>query len=152
MSGLDVRSNDLPASIKLSNPKDAVGTRKAPMSVVPAQPLMELGLALAEGARRYGRHNYRAAGVRASVYYDAARRHLMAWWEGQDVDPDSGLSHLVKVMACMTVLRDSQLRANWTDDRPPAALNPNWIAELNIKAAALVDRLPDAPAAHTELK
>jgi len=52
---------------KDTNPKDACGTKKVPFSVLPWQVLAEIGLALLEGARKYGRHNYRVAGVRASV-------------------------------------------------------------------------------------
>ena len=82
---------------KATNPKDAVGIKKVPLSTVSSKVIMEMGLGMLEGARKYGRHNYRVAGVRASVYYDACMRHLMAWWEGEDIDPDSGLHHIIKV-------------------------------------------------------
>jgi hypothetical protein len=128
---------------KSSNPKDAVGTRKTPFSTVPAGFTAELGLALLEGARKYGRHNYRVIGVRASVYYDACLRHLTSWWEGEDIDPDSGLPHLVKAAACLAVIRDAQMNDKCTDDRPPP-LPEGWLRSLNEKAAELIDRLPDA--------
>jgi len=129
-------------SSKESNPKDAVGTKKSPFSTIPAGPIAELGVAMLEGALKYGRHNYRAVGVRTSVYYDAALRHLTAFWEGQDIDPDSGLPHIVKAMACLTVLRDSQIVGNVVDDRPPSYPD-NWINGLNQKAAELIDKYPN---------
>lgn len=135
---------------KDTNPKDAIGIAKVPFSTVPAQVIAEVGLAMMEGALKYGRHNYRTAGVRASVYYDAALRHLMAWYEGQDIDPDSGLPHVVKAMACLAVLRDSQIQGNWVDDRPPKTPG-DWVKELNAKAEALLGKYPDAVPAHTEL-
>jgi hypothetical protein len=104
---------------KLTNPKDIVGVRKAPMSTVPANVLAEIGVAMLEGSVKYGRHNYRAAGVRSSVYYDAVMRHLMAWWEGEDIDPDSSMNHITKALSCLTVLRDAQMQGMCTDDRPP---------------------------------
>lgn len=128
---------------KETNPKDAVGIKKAPMSCVSAAVLMEMGLAMMEGARKYGRHNYRASGVRASVYYDAAMRHLMAWWEGEDVDPDSGLSHITKVLSCLSVLRDSQIMGNGVDDRPVRLPNGINTVELNKKAADLIEKYPE---------
>src|SRR3569832_2708438 len=88
---------------KPSNPKDAVGIKKAPLSTVSAPVIAELGVAMLEGARKYGRHSYRALGVRASAYYDATMRHLMQFWEGEDVDPDSGLSHITKAIASFVV-------------------------------------------------
>jgi hypothetical protein len=113
------------------------------MSCVPAEVLLELGLAMQEGARKYGKFNYRVAGVRASVYYDAAMRHLMAWHEGEDIDPDSGVSHLTKAMACICVIRDATFRNHFVDDRPPS-LPSGWQSDLNKKASDLIDRWPDA--------
>jgi hypothetical protein len=136
-------------TLKDTNPKDAVGVRKAPLSTVPAGVIAELGLAMLEGARKYGRHNYRIAGVRASVYYDAAMRHLLAWFEGEDIDPDSGLSHITKAIATLAVLRDSMQQGNWQDDRPPRAPH-GWLADLNKIAGAIIDRLPDAKDPYTE--
>lgn len=135
-------------SSKPTNPKDALGIAKVPFSVIPAPVIGELGLALMEGALKYGRHNYREAGVRASVYYDAAFRHLSAWWEGQDIDPDSGLSHVAKAMASLTVLRDSMMRGNWADDRPPP-VEGDWVAGLNIGAKALLEKYPNPKEAVT---
>lgn len=127
---------------KPSNPKDSVGIKKFYYSVIPWNVIGELGVALLEGALKYGRHNYRGVGVRASVYYDAALRHLTTWWEGEDIDPDSDLSHITKAIASLTVLRDSMLRNNWSDDRPPRT-DPEWTKELNKRAAALVDKYPE---------
>lgn len=137
------------AATKATNPKDAVGVRKAPLSTVSAPVMMEVGLAMLEGARKYGRHNYRVAGVRASVYYDACWRHMMAWWEGEDVDPDSGLSHITKAIATLTVLRDAMIHECWVDDRPPRTKD-GWIEELNTKAGEIIDTHPNAKEAFTE--
>lgn len=124
------------------NPKDAVGSGKVPFSTVPAPVIAEIGLAMLEGARKYRRHNYRVIGVRASVYYDAAQRHLTAWWEGEDIDPDSGLPHIVKALSTLTVLRDAQIMGKQNDDRPPVA-PAGWVAELNAKAKAITEKYPN---------
>ena len=129
--------------IKQTNPKDAVGVKKVPFSTVPAPVIAEVGLALLEGARKYGRHNYRACGVRGSVYYDAAWRHLTSWYEGEDIDGDSGLNHVVKAIACLVVLRDSMLLENWVDDRPPK-VKQGWVKEMNKKAAEIIEKYPNA--------
>lgn len=135
---------------KDTNPKDAVGIKKVPISTLPCGPILLAGLAMLEGARKYGRHNYREAGVRASVYYDAVvGRHIMPWWEGQDTDPDSGLNHIDKAIAGLFVLRDSMLKGNWIDDRP--IRNIIDLPELNAKAAEIIGRYPDAKAPFTEV-
>lgn len=136
---------------KETNPKDAVGIKKAPVSTVSAAVILETGVAMAEGARKYGRHNYREAGVRGSVYYDATVRHLMAWWEGEDIDPDSGLSHITKAIASLAVLRDSMIQENWTDDRPPATPE-GWMTKLNEATARLIEKYPHEVAPVTRKK
>src|ERR1044072_7806824 len=122
---------DFAMNVKDTNPKDAAGIRKVYFSTVPLAvfarasiPLLspvvaEAGLALLEGWCKYGRHNYRIAGVRASVYVDATLRHLTARALGQLIDPDSRLPHLVKAIASITVLCDAMMNGKWTDDRPP---------------------------------
>lgn len=136
---------------KETNPKDAVGVKKGYLSVIPLTVLYELGLAMLEGARKYGRHNYRISGVRGSVYFDAAHRHLAAWFEGEDTDPDSGLSHITKAIASLTVLRDSMIRKNWIDDRPPSS-DPNWMVEVNKKAEEIINKYPEAKEAFINVK
>ena len=133
--------------VKATNPKDAIGCSKVPFSVIPGRVMGELGLALLEGAAKYGRHNYRVSGVRASIYYDACLRHLTAWWEGQDTDPDSGLPHVVKALACLTVLRDAETQGKLTDDRPPSSPE-GWIQDLNDRAKALLTKYPEPKAPH----
>jgi len=131
---------------KPTNPKDVIGIRKAPMSTVPANVLAEMGVAMLEGAAKYGRFNFRVAGVRASVYYDAAMRHLIAWWEGEDIDPDSGMSHITKLLACMAVLRDAMHQGMWSDDRPPRS--KPFYQQLNTTAGDILDRHADKKPRH----
>lgn len=132
---------------KLSNPKDAVGVRKAPMSTVPATVTAEVGVAMLEGACKYGRHNYRAVGVRAAVYYDAANRHLRSWWEGEDIDPASGIHHVAKAIASLVVLRDAMIQGMLTDDRPPPAPE-GFFDSLDAKAASIIDLHADKAPHH----
>lgn len=135
---------------KPSNPKDAVGIKKVPASTIPAPVIAELGVAMLEGALKYGRHNYRSIGVRASVYYDAVMaRHMPAWWEGEDIDPDSQLSHITKAIASLVVLRDAMMRGNWVDDRPPKSKD-GWLDPLNQRVIALLEKYPEPKVAYTE--
>ena len=115
----EVTISSIPEHTKESNPKDAIGSTKPPIANVPLSVISEVGMALAEGAWKYGSSNWRVIGVRASVYWDATFRHIKAWWEGEDVDPDSKLNHITKAISALMVLRDAMIQDNWTDDRPP---------------------------------
>ncbi len=138
-------------SNKPTNPKDAVGIKKSRFYCnLPANVSREASVAMMEGSMKYGRHNYRVAGVRASVYYDAAIGHINDYWEGQDIDPDSGLHHITKAIACLYVLRDAQMRNMCNDDRPPKS---DVIADkdhLQTIVDALFVKYPNPEPAYTE--
>lgn len=102
---------------KPSNPKDAIGAGKLPLHLWPVTATALGSLGLLDGMLKYGRSNFRAIGVRASIYYDAACRHLNAWFEGEDLDPDSGLPHLAHALACLAILVDAQAAGKLNDDR-----------------------------------
>lgn len=137
------------------NPKDAVGARKwRQYATVPATVAVEVGVAMLEGAAKYGRHNYRVAGVRASVYVDAAKGHIDSWWEGEDYDPDvpgQRLSHITKAIASLVVLRDAMIQNMLTDDRPPKANLDKVRADMQVTVEAILDKYPEPKAAFTEL-
>lgn len=136
---------------KPTNPKDALAIKKAPLSTLPTGPMYEVALAMLEGARKYGRHNYRVMGVKASVYYDAAMGHLTSFWEGENIDPASGIHHLGKAMACLVVLRDSMMMENWIDDRPPRyPNNPTELMRDNPIVGIILKKYPDCVEPYTE--
>lgn len=136
---------------KLSNPKDAVGVRRWRIfSTIPMTVVAEVGVAMLEGARKYGRHNYRVAGVRSSVYVDAAMGHIMQWWEGEDIDQDSELSHITKAIASLVVLRDAMIQNMLTDDRPPKADLDETRERLQGVVDRLFERTPEPEESFTE--
>ena len=105
------------SSTKPTNPKDLIGSNKIPLHLWPTTATTLGALALLDGALKYGRSNYRHIGIRASIYYDAALRHMHAWFEGEDNDPDSGLPHLAHALACLAIIVDADAACKMTDDR-----------------------------------
>lgn len=106
---------------KASNPKEAIGDAKLNLSVVPDTMLLYAATAFTEGALKYGSYNWRAAGVRASTYIAAHRRHVAKWWNGERCDPKTQVHHLANAMACLAIVLDAELVGKLTDDRPPKA-------------------------------
>lgn len=133
---------------KQSNPKDLLATKKLAFSALPWQVLCRVALAMMEGSAKYGRQNYRGVGVRASVYFDACvGRHLTEWWEGEDIDADSGLHHVDKAIAGLMVMRDSMLQGNFVDDRPMSGKAVD-MKELNAQAARILELHADKSPRH----
>jgi len=124
---------------KPSNPKDAIGSTKLPMHLIPGTALAHLSLAFLEGALKYGKFNWRVAGVRASIYLDAMKRHIEKWENGDDCDPETLVNHLSSVMACCAIVLDASLCGKLTDDRPPKAPVGGLIDALAVNVKHLQD-------------
>ena len=110
-----------------SNPKSAFGVAKPGIHAIPPVALLHCGRGMEDGEAKYGLTNWRENSVAASVYYDAAFRHMAAWWDGEQVAPDSGVHHLGHVMACCAILLDAEAQGNLIDNRPGV---PGAFAEM----------------------
>lgn len=112
-----------------TNPKDALGVKKPPLHLVPATALIAEAQVMRLGAKKYGPYNWRGAKVRATVYVAAALRHLLSYLDGEDIDPESGESHLAHARACEGIVIDALATGNLVDDRPPAGAAAAMIRE-----------------------
>jgi hypothetical protein len=68
------------------------------------------------GAEKYGDYNW-LQGFKWSRLYGAALRHLFAHMDGENTDPESGLSHLDHAACCLMFLQASEKEGLGTDDR-----------------------------------
>ena len=128
---------------KPTNPKDVIGSTKLSMGLVPDTVDAEVALAYLEGALKYGRYNWRKAGVRSSVYRDAMHRHMAKWWNGEDEDPTTRVKHLASIIASAGILLDAELVGKLTDDRPPRAPVAELIQKADEKVAHLKELFKD---------
>lgn len=128
------------------NPKDLIGVKKLSMTKLPSVAVAHGNHAMMDGAVKYGPYNWRDKAVKASIYIDAAERHLRAWFEGEETAEDSGVHHLGHVIGCMAILLDAQETGNLVDDRPVndscRSVFPRVLARINeaIKAKASESR------------
>ena len=107
------------AYAKPGNTKHVTSKMKAELSMLPERVLLFVAAAFSFGARKHGgRTNWRQFPVNASMYYDAARRHMIAWWEGAENPNDSYAHHIDHAIASLMIIRDAILDNNLEDDRP----------------------------------
>lgn len=111
---VSAEANSLPDD----NPKTAFGVQKAPMHLIPPPAMLAVAEVFGLGAKKYGAYNWREKTVSSSVYQAAALRHLMAWWDGENIDPESNQSHLAHAMACLAIILDAEKHQKLNDDRP----------------------------------
>lgn len=130
---------------KDTNPKDALGARKASAQYTSGPARYEWGLAQLDGACKYRGWNWRDAGVKASIYIEAIDRHLTQYKEGEDRDPKSAKSmvhHLGAIMACASIMLDAHHCGKLIDDRGPA-LPEGWLDQFTDRACAILDHYGD---------
>ncbi len=137
---------------KPTNPKDAIGSDKLPLHLWPATATATGCLAMLDGALKYGRSNFRAIGVRASIYADACARHVIRWFEGQDDDPDSGLPHLSHALACLAIIVDAKACGKLNDDRMYVGGFETLISDLTPHVKRLKEKYKESSPKHWTIK
>ena len=89
---------------------------KAPISLIDRHAIEEIAAVLAFGANKYAAHNWRN-GISYSRLIDAALRHLFAFADGEDNDPESNLSHIAHAGCCVVFLLGMIANKPEMDDR-----------------------------------
>ncbi|MEX1058763.1 MAG: dATP/dGTP diphosphohydrolase domain-containing protein, partial [Natronospirillum sp.] len=77
---------------------------KARMELIPPKAEMLLAEVLTFGAEKYGAENWRLVDEQERRYMAAAMRHINAHRQGEVLDQESGLPHLVHAMCCLAFL------------------------------------------------
>lgn len=89
---------------------------KVRIELVPLDALWEVAKAFTFGAEKYSDNNWRG-GFKWTRLIGSAMRHLIQWSRGEDVDPESGLSHLAHCGACILMLISHERNKYGEDDR-----------------------------------
>lgn len=76
--------------------------------LLPWRALRSVVRVLMFGAKKYGRDNWRLVPDARNRYWNAAIRHLVAWQQGEDRDPETGESHLSHAVCCCLFMLDGE--------------------------------------------
>lgn len=132
-------------STKATNPKDHVSSTRVPLWLLSPIAMAYWALAQLAGLIKYGAWNWRRDGARASTYVSAMRRHIDKWESGEELDAVDGTRHLGNVMACCSILLESQAAGKLVDDRPPSIDLTKVHAECEANAERLFRQYADRP-------
>jgi len=91
-------------------------TDKLPLNLLSTEAMNQTAAVLKFGAQKYAEHNWRK-GFTWSRPLAAAMRHLTAFNDGEDKDPESGLSHLAHAACCIMFLLEFEKTHKELDDR-----------------------------------
>jgi Domain of unknown function (DUF5664) len=93
---------------------------KLPFDLIPPELLTAVADILQFGAKKYAPRNWEA-GMDWSRVFAALQRHMWAFWGGENLDPETGKSHLWHAGCCIAFLIAYEQRKIGKDDRPSAA-------------------------------
>jgi hypothetical protein len=74
---------------------------KLKWSLLPWKQVEEVVKVLQHGAKKYAPDNWKKVQPYKERYFNAAMRHLMAWYWGEKNDPETGLNHLAHAACCI---------------------------------------------------
>ena len=89
---------------------------KPRLDLLPAIALQQIAEVLTDGAKKYGDHNWRK-GFDWSRLYSAAMRHLTSHMNGENLDPETGRSHLAHAACNLMFLLEFEAYKLGNDDR-----------------------------------
>lgn len=90
---------------------------KTPYHLLAPEFLEGTATVLKFGATKYGERNWEK-GMNWSRPFAALMRHMWAWWRGENLDPETGLSHLHHAACCIMFLTAYENRKHGKDNRP----------------------------------
>lgn len=67
------------------------------------------------GAEKYEPDNWKHVPDSKRRYFDAAQRHLWAYKEGEQIDPESGRHHLAHALCCLMFLYEHDILYSVSD-------------------------------------
>lgn len=105
--------------------------------------IWEVAKVLGFGAQKYDSWNW-IEGIEYSRLVAAVLRHVTAWTSGEDIDPESGISHLAHAMCGLMFLMTFKLQGRTgLDDR--CTVSDDMYAMFNFDPSMVVDDDADEP-------
>ncbi len=89
---------------------------KPDLSLIPLPAMEALAYSLMYGEKKYSRNNFRA-GFDTNRLVASSLRHIYQWQNGEDLDSESGVSHLGHALASLTMLVTNLAEGVATDGR-----------------------------------
>lgn len=105
-------------------------TGKDSWHLLPWDAVRVIVVVLAFGAKKYGDRNWEG-GMDWERVFRAAIGHLTKWWQGENLDEETGYRHLWHAGCCVLFLIAFELRGIGKDSRPKVAPHPKSHEKTN---------------------
>ena len=98
-------------------------SNKPRMDLLPPKAILETAKVLSFGAEKYDPENWRLLDNLQSRYTAGALRHIFAHMDGEELDPESGTSHLAHALCCLLFKLEIELENAQIEKEKPREIN-----------------------------
>tara|TARA_B100002019_G_C21022574_1_gene475598 strand:+ start:248 stop:682 length:435 start_codon:yes stop_codon:yes gene_type:complete len=94
-------------------------SEKPRMNLLPPKAIVEISKVLTFGAAKYDAENWRKLDDLQNRYTAGALRHIFAHMDGEELDPETNLSHLAHAMCCLLFKLEIELENAQSEEERP---------------------------------
>ena len=94
-------------------------SEKPKMNLLPPKAIVEISKVLTFGAAKYDAENWRKLDDLQNRYTAGALRHIFAHMDGEELDPETNLSHLAHAMCCLLFKLEIELENAQSEEERP---------------------------------
>ena len=91
-------------------------SKKPKMNLLPPKAIVEISKVLTFGAEKYDAENWRKLDDLQNRYTAGALRHIFAHMDGEELDPETNLSHLAHAMCCLLFKLEIELEERFKEE------------------------------------
>ena len=94
-------------------------SEKPKMNLLPPKAIVEVSKVLTFGAAKYDAENWRKLDDLQNRYTAGALRHIFSHMDGEELDPETNLSHLAHAMCCLLFKLEIELENAKIEEEKP---------------------------------
>ncbi len=94
-------------------------SKKPKMNLLPPKAIVEVAKVLTFGAQKYGPENWKELEDLQNRYLAGALRHIFAHMDGEQLDPETGLSHMAHALCCLLFKLEIELENAKIEEEEP---------------------------------
>ena len=115
---------------------------KPKMNLLPPKAIVEVAKVLTFGAEKYGAENWKELEDLQNRYTAGALRHIFAHMDGEQLDPETGLSHMAHALCCLLFKLEIELQDGETkeEESREADSTEHTACDQSFESDGLIDK------------
>ena len=117
-------------------------SKKPKMHLLPPKAIVEVAKVLTFGAQKYGAENWKELEDLQNRYTAGALRHIFAHMDGEQLDAETGLSHMAHALCCLLFKLEIELEDGKSKEEESRETNTteHTACDQSVESDGLVDK------------